>query len=454
MATYHLSTALTEDGWQSDVVLATEGVTITSVSAEGAVPADAVRLAGVAVPGMANLHSHAFQRAMAGLVERRGPEDDSFWTWREVMYRFLAQMGPEDIEAVAAWLYVEMLEAGFTCVGEFHYLHHAPDGSHYADIAETGARIVAAAETTGIGLTLLPSFYAHGGCGGLPAKPGQKRFLCSVDDFQRLMDSVARHVARLPGAKIGIAPHSLRAVAPDELATLLEAFPTGPVHMHAAEQTGEVEECVAWSGARPVAWLLDNAPLGERWCLIHCTHMTDDESVRLAAAGAVAGLCPITEANLGDGIFEAPRFLDAGGRFGIGSDSNVRIALGEELRTMEYGQRLRERKRNRLGPTGSSTGRHIFDGARKGGAQALAQPTGVLKAGHRADIVVLDAEHPVLAGRKGDAIIDALVFSGGDGIVRDVIAGGQHVVRDGRHVHRDAIAARYRAVATRLAMGS
>jgi formimidoylglutamate deiminase len=454
MATYHFDRALTEDGWQDDVVVMTDGGTILSVAAGGPVPADAVRLSGVAIPGMANLHSHAFQRAMAGLVERRGPEDDSFWTWREVMYRFLAEMGPEDIEAVAAWLYVEMLEAGFTCVGEFHYLHHAPDGSHYADIAETGARIVAAAESTGIGLTLLPSFYAHGGCGGQPAKPGQKRFLCSVDDFVRLMDSSARHLARLPGGKIGIAPHSLRAVAPDELAALLQAFPSGPVHMHAAEQTGEVDECVAWSGARPVQWLLDHAPLGPRWCLIHCTHMTDDESARLAVAGAVAGLCPITEANLGDGIFEAPRFLDAGGRFGIGSDSNVRIALGEELRTMEYGQRLRERKRNRLGPTGSSTGRHIFDGARKGGAQALDQPTGALQAGKRADIVVLDAQHPVLAGRTGDAILDALVFAGGDGVVKDVIAGGRHVVRERRHVRREEIASRYRAVATRLAAGS
>lgn len=454
MATYHFDRALTEDGWQDDVVAMTDGGTILSVAAGGPVPVDAVRLSGVAIPGMANLHSHAFQRAMAGLVERRGPEDDSFWTWREVMYRFLAEMGPEDIEAVAAWLYVEMLEAGFTCVGEFHYLHHAPDGSHYADIAETGARIVAAAESTGIGLTLLPSFYAHGGCGGQPAKPGQKRFLCSVDDFVRLMDSSARHLARLPGGKIGIAPHSLRAVAPDELAALLQAFPSGPVHMHAAEQTGEVEECVAWSGARPVQWLLDHAPLGPRWCLIHCTHMTDDESARLAVAGAVAGLCPITEANLGDGIFEAPRFLDAGGRFGIGSDSNVRIALGEELRTMEYGQRLRERKRNRLGPTGSSTGRHIFDGARKGGAQALDQPTGALQAGKRADIVVLDAQHPVLAGRTGDAVLDALVFAGGDGVVKDVIAGGRHVVRERHHVRREEIAARYRAVATRLAAGS
>ncbi|MDX2202207.1 MAG: formimidoylglutamate deiminase [Hyphomicrobiaceae bacterium] len=451
MTVYHLARALTEDGWRNDVSVRVEGHTIADVAAGAAAPAGAVRMAGVAIPGTANLHSHAFQRAMAGLVERRGPEDDSFWTWREVMYRFLAEMGPEDVEAVAAWLYVEMLEAGYTCVGEFHYLHHAPDGATYSDIGEMAARIAAAAEATGIGLTLLPSFYAHGGCGGSPAKPGQRRFLCDVDRFLELMARAQAHVGRLPGGKLGMAPHSLRAVAPDELAALLRAFPTGPVHMHAAEQTAEVEECVAWSGARPVEWLLHNAAPDARWCLIHCTHMTDEESHGLAASGAVAGLCPITEANLGDGIFEAPRFLDAGGRFGIGSDSNVRIALGEELRTMEYGQRLRERKRNRLGPAGSSTGRHIFDGARRGGAQAIGQETGALAAGMRADIVVLDDAHPVLAGRTGDAVIDAMVFAGGDGLVRDVIAGGRHVVTEGRHVAREGLAARYAKVARRLA---
>ena len=298
---------------------------------------------------------------MAGLVERRGPEDDSFWTWREVMYRFLASMTPDDIEAVAAWAYVEMLEAGFTTVGEFHYLHNAPDGTHYADPAETGGRIVAAAEMSGIGLALLPSFYAHGGCGGQPPTPGQARFLFEVDSFWRLLESSRRHVERLEGATLGIAPHSLRAVDAPELRALVERWTAGPIHIHAAEQAREVEDCVAWSGARPVQWLLDNMGLDARWCLIHCTHMTPDESARLAKSGAVAGLCPITEANLGDGIFEAPRFAAAGGRFAVGTDSNVRIALNEELRTLEYGQRLREQKRNRLGPIGASTGRHLFD---------------------------------------------------------------------------------------------
>lgn len=450
----HFRRALTEEGWRENVLITIEGRTIRSVESGVPAPAGVTTSSGIAVPGVANVHSHAFQRAMAGLVERRGPEDDSFWTWREVMYRFLARMTPDDIEAVAAWLYVEMLEAGFTCVGEFHYVHHDIDGAAYADPAETGGRIVAAAAAAGIGLTLLPSFYAHGGCGGVAPKPGQRRFLCDVDGFVRLMESSARHLARLPGAKLGMAPHSLRAVDAPELAALLEAFPQGPVHMHAAEQTGEVEECVAWSGQRPVAWLLANAGVDARWCLIHCTHMTNEESTGLAASGAVAGLCPITEANLGDGIFEAPRYVEAGGRLAVGSDSNVRIALGEELRTLEYGQRLRERKRNRLGPAGSSTGRHLFDAARHGGAQALGQATGALVPGKNADIVVLDETHPVLVGRQGDAVLDALVFAGGDGLVRDVIAGGRIVVKDSRHVNRDALRRRFAQAVTRLTDGT
>lgn len=450
MAEIHVARALVGEEWRRDVLITVEGRTITAVAPDSAPTAGSRRFAGAAVPGVANVHSHAFQRAMAGLVERRGPEDDSFWTWREVMYRFLASMTPDDIEAVAAWAYVEMLEAGFTTVGEFHYLHNAPDGSHYADPAETGGRIAAAAETSGIGLALLPSFYAHGGCGGQPPTPGQARFLFDLDGFGRLLESSQNHIGRLPGATLGIAPHSLRAVDAPELRALVERWSAGPIHMHAAEQAREVEDCVAWSGARPVQWLLDNMSLDTRWCLIHCTHMTPDESARLAKSGAVAGLCPITEANLGDGIFEAPRFAAAGGRFAVGTDSNVRIALNEELRTLEYGQRLREQKRNRLGPIGASTGRHLFDTARRGGAQALGLASGSLAAGQTADIVVLDEGHPALAGRDGDQIIDSWIFAAGDGAVRDVFAGGQRVVADGRHVRRDAIRQRFAVTMRRL----
>ncbi len=454
MAQLHIPHALLETGWRRDVLITVEGRNITAVAADTAPPPGAERLAGIAVPGMANVHSHAFQRAMAGLVERRGPEDDSFWTWREVMYRFLARMTPDDVEAVAAWLHVEMLEAGFTASGEFHYLHNDPAGARYADPAEMGARIAAAAQASGIGLALLPCFYAHGGCGGHPAKPGQVRFLSDLDGYWRLLEASARHVAAVPGAVLGIAPHSLRAADAGELRALVEGWPAGPIHIHAAEQTAEVDECVAWSGARPVQWLTDHMPLDERWCLIHCTHMTPEESAALARSGAVAGLCPITEANLGDGIFEAPRFLEAGGRFGIGSDSNVRIALGEELRTLEYGQRLRERKRNRLGPAGASTGRYLFDAARRGGAQALGLNSGAIAPGCTADIVILDGDHPVLAGRTGDAVLDSWVFAAGDGAVREVFAGGSRVVTGGRHVRRDDLLDRFRATMRRLLAGA
>jgi formimidoylglutamate deiminase len=450
VAEIHVAQALLEDGWRRNVLITFADRTITAIAPDCAAPANAEQFSGAAVPGVANVHSHAFQRAMAGLVERRGPEDDSFWTWREVMYRFLATMTPDDIEAVAAWAYAEMLESGFTTIGEFHYLHNAPDGTHYADPAETGARIVAAAEASGIGLTLLPSFYAHGGCGGQPPTPGQARFLCDLDDFARLLESSGRHVARLPGAALGIAPHSLRAVDAPELRALVEQWATGPIHIHAAEQVREVEDCIAWSGARPVQWLLDNMNVDVRWCLIHCTHMTPDESTRLAQSGAVAGLCPITEANLGDGIFEAPRFAAAGGRFAVGTDSNVRIALNEELRTLEYGQRLRERKRNRLGPIGASTGRYLFDAARRGGAQALNLTSGTLGVGQSADIVILDDAHPALAGRKGDQLIDSWLFAAGDGAVRDVFAGGRIIVTGGRHVRRDEIQRRFAAAMSRL----
>ena len=405
------------------------------------------------MPGVANVHSHAFQRAMAGLVERRGPEDDSFWTWREVMYRFLATMTPDDIEAVAAWAYVEMLECGFTSVGEFHYLHNAPDGTCYADAAETGGRIVAAAETSGIGLTLLPSFYAHGGCGGRPPGPGQLRFLSDLDGFGQLIELSRRHVARLEGANLGIAPHSLRAVDGSELRALVESWTKGPIHIHAAEQMREVEECLAWSGARPVQWLLDNMPVDARWCLIHCTHMTPDESARLAKSSAVAGLCPITEANLGDGIFEAPRFAEAGGRFAVGTDSNVRIALDEELRTLEYAQRLRDQKRNRLGPLGSSTGRHLFDAARHGGAQALGLPSGSLAVGQTADIVILDDTHPGWSGARVTACSMPGSLRPAAGAVRDVFAGGRHVVAEGRHVARDRIRHGFAGTMRRLLQG-
>jgi formiminoglutamate deiminase len=443
--------ALLPDGWQRGVRVDVVDGTIATVR-PGAPRDGAEPVAGVAVPGLPNLHCHSFQRAMAGRAERRGPAHDSFWTWRAVMYAFLAALGPDDVEAIAALAYMEMLEAGFTAVGEFHYLHHDPDGRPYADIAEMAARIAAAAAQTRIGLTLLPSFYANGGFGGVTGTHGQRRFLADPDAFMRLYARSREIVSGVPDANIGVAPHSLRAVTPQSLRTVVEACGSGPIHIHAAEQTKEVDECLAALGRRPVGWLLDNHDVGPRWCIVHATHIDDGEIRRLARSGAVAGLCPLTEANLGDGIFPGDRFLSDGGRFGIGSDSNIEIDAAGELRQLEYAQRLRDRARNVLAEcAGQSTGRRLYDAALAGGAQALGRRIGSIEPGRRADIVVLAAEHPDLAGRSGDLWLDAYLFAGGRRMVRTVLVGGDIVVDDGRHRARDPIIERYRTVASRLA---
>jgi formiminoglutamate deiminase len=442
MARLWFEQALLPDGWAKSVAMEIVDGRIAAVTA-GAPRGDAEAFAGAAVPGLCNLHSHAFQRGMAGLTERRGAEADSFWTWRETMYAFLARLTPDDVEAIAAELYAEMLEAGFTAVGEFHYLHHGADGGAYENPAEMAVRIAAAAGETGIGLTLLPVLYEAGGFGGRPAGEGQRRFVNNTDAFVDLVERSRAAARDLPEAVVGIAPHSLRAVTPDALSRVVAAFPDGPIHIHAAEQVKEVEDCRAWSGKRPVEWLLDSQPVDARWCLIHATHMRDDETARLAKSGAVAGLCPITEANLGDGIFPGVAFLEAGGRFGVGSDSNVHISAAEELRTLEYGQRLRDRARNCLAMTPGSTGRQIFDLALAGGAQALARENSVLAAGQPADVVRLDPKHPALVAANADGWLDGWIFAGGSACVADVWVGGRHVVGDGRHVARDAIAARF-----------
>jgi formiminoglutamate deiminase len=380
---------------------------------------------------------------MAGLAEVGGDGPDSFWTWREVMYRFLAALTPEHVEAFAAQLYAEMLEAGFTAVAEFHYLHHAPDGRPYDDPAEMAGSIVAAAASAGIGLTLLPVLYRHGGFGGQPPSPAQRRFVTDRDQYLALLAGARRHAAALPGTIVGVAPHSLRAVAPDDLTALVAACPDGPVHIHIAEQSREVGECFDWSGKRPVEWLLAHQPVGSRWCLVHATHMTEGETLALARSGAVAGLCPITEANLGDGLFPLPGFVAADGRFGVGSDSNVRISAAEELRLLEYGQRLTRHGRNLIAPPHGSTGRTLFDCARAGGAQALGRDGRGLTQGAPADIVALDPTHPALLARDGDAWLDGWIFVGDNDVVRDVWAGGRHVVVEGRHVRRDTLRQRF-----------
>lgn len=450
MSRLHFASALLPSGWANDVQVVITAGAIAAVTPDVAPSAGDERHA-IALPGLASLHSHAFQRGMAGLAELRGDSTDTFWTWRETMYRFALAMSPDDVAAVATLLYVEMLEQGFTRVGEFHYLHHDRDGSHYADPAEMAARIAEAAEASSIGLTLLPSFYAHGSFGGAAPHDGQRRFVCSVDHFTKLMAASRKAIANLPGANIGIAPHSLRAVAPDELAAIIPLAEGGPVHIHAAEQVKEVEDCLAWSGRRPVQWLLEHAPVDQRWCLIHATHTTSDEVSAFAKTGAVAGLCPMTEASLGDGIFPARDFLDAGGLFGVGTDSNVLVGVADELRQLEYGQRLKHRARNVLsGGAGRSTGRTLFDDALAGGARALAQPITGLTPGARADIVTLDTAHPSLAGRARDAVIDGWIFAAGNGAIDCVWAGGNKVVESGRHQLHQAARERFNASVRRL----
>ncbi|MDP3897023.1 MAG: formimidoylglutamate deiminase [Mesorhizobium sp.] len=437
--------ALLPDGWASDVAVAIDGSGRIAGVQPGAVRNPGDEATAFLLPALSNLHSHTFQRAMAGLTEARGPsERDSFWTWREVMYRFLDVLTPDDIETIAAFAFMEMQEAGFGAVAEFHYLHNAPGGAPYADPAELSLRIAAAASRTGIGLTLLPVHYAQGGVDGRPLAGGQLRFRNDRDSFSTLAEAMPRVLSSLPGdAAFGIAPHSLRAVGPADLAALAALAPERPLHMHIAEQEKEIDETRAIFGARPVQWLLDNHEVSARWCLIHCTHMTPAETEALARAGAVAGLCPVTEANLGDGIFDAERFLGAGGRFGIGSDSNIRISAVEELRQLEYSQRLRDRLRVVLAAPGQSAGHRLYRDALLGGAQALGRASGAIAPGNWADLVSLDPARLGFAALSGDLALDAWIFSMGNAGVADVWSAGRHSVRAGRHVARDAIETRY-----------
>lgn len=436
--------ALLPDGWTRDVRVRIDAAGRIASVEPGAVPGpgDTVLGGRALLPAPSNLHSHAFQRAMAGMTERRGPTADSFWTWRRLMYRFLDVLDPDEIEAIAALVYVEMLEAGYAAVAEFHYLHHAPGGAPYADPAELSHRIAAAARATGIGLTLVPVLYTFGGADRAPLAGGQLRFGNGLDAFLRLHERAAAGLGS--DGRLGAAPHSLRASTPDDIRALVATLPDGPMHIHAAEQVKEVEDVVAWLGARPVEVLLDAIGIGPRWTLIHATQMTAGETARLAASGATAGLCPITESNLGDGIFPGPGYRAAGGTFGIGSDSNVRIALGEELRTLEYSQRLRDRARNVLADADTSVGRTLYLGALEGGARALGRDSGALQVGLLADALTLDFDHPVLMALADDALLDGWIFAADDRVIRDVWSGGRAVVTGGRHVARDAVEARYR----------
>ncbi|WP_377512568.1 formimidoylglutamate deiminase [Octadecabacter sp. R77987] len=451
MQVIHANQVLTPSGWQScvEVKIDANG----RIAHVGPVSQSPTHQVALLLPAPQNLHSHAFQRAMAGLTEAKGPDPrDSFWSWRRLMYKFLDQLTPEDVEAIAALVFMEMLEAGYGAVAEFHYLHHDVGGEPYENLAEMSERIVAAAAHAGIGLTLLPVHYQFGGCDRRALNGGQRRFGNDPDRFLRLHADAAAAVARGPAdAVIGVAPHSLRAVDPLGLRTVVEQTASGPIHMHLAEQVAEVDEVLAHLGARPTEWLLDNHAVDGRWCLIHCTQMTDDETVALARTGAVAGLCPITESSLGDGIFNGTTYLGAKGTVGFGSDSNIHIALFEELKTLEYSQRLRDRSRAALATQNRSTGRVLLDAAATGGARAGGRDSGRIEVGALADLMALDDDNEWLCNRRGDAVLDSLIFGGGgQSCIRDVWSAGRHVVARGRHFRRDAIVDRYKQTMTRL----
>ncbi|OED44732.1 formimidoylglutamate deiminase [Chromatiales bacterium (ex Bugula neritina AB1)] len=459
MTLIHADQALLSDGWANDVIvgIASDGRIEYVERAAGSdtngrtdqVPNHKV---ATLLPAPANAHSHTFQRAMAGLTERRGPDPrDSFWTWRRLMYRFLDRLSPDDIEAIAAYVQMEMLESGYATNVEFHYLHHQPGGAHYDSIAELSERIAAATAITGIGLTLLPVHYQYGGCDKRDLTEGQCRFGTDLDNYHKLWSGAEQALHNLPDdVQSGVAPHSLRAVAADSLPALLSIAPQAPFHMHIAEQIAEVEEVQRSWGARPVEWLLGNAQVDERWCLIHCTQMQSHETQALAKTGAVAGLCPITESSLGDGIFDGVAFLDADGRIAIGSDSNIRISLSEELRTLDYSQRLRDHSRAALATAEQSTGRRLYECTVAGGAQAAGRQCGKIAAGQWADLLALDGDHPDLQGHSGDTVLDTFIFAGDDRMVCEVWSAGRHQVTAGEHIHRQSIVERYRAVMKNL----
>ncbi|MGY6258407.1 formimidoylglutamate deiminase [Paraburkholderia caledonica] len=440
-------------GWRRDVLLEwdVDGNLTTVEPDTRDVPASVARAAGPVMPGMPNLHSHAFQRAMAGLTEYRGSSAtgaaDNFWSWRDLMYRFAARISPEGLASVAQWLYIEMLKAGYTSVCEFHYVHHTPDGGRYGNPAELAQRVVDAASASGIGMTMLPVLYQYSGFGARAPRDDQRRFINTPGSLLELLGALRAARPENAALRYGVAPHSLRAVSEQSLRELLGGLDgSAPVHIHIAEQTAEVDACVETEGARPVQWLLDRFDVDSRWCLVHATHVDANETLALARSGAVAGLCLTTEANLGDGLFPAQEYLDAKGRIGVGSDSHIGVDWRAELRLLEYGQRLTRRQRNVLASAQTPyVADRLFDAALEGGAQATGRATGALQVGHRADWLVLDPNHASIAEHAPSAWLSGVVFcEHGETPIRDVYAGGDKVVDNRRHRDEEGAYARYR----------
>ncbi|PAA98401.1 formimidoylglutamate deiminase [Serratia fonticola] len=435
MPAYFASRALLPTGWAHNVRLEVDAHGQLAQVTPNTDSDGCLRLHGDVVPGMPNLHSHAFQRAMAGLAEVAGNPQDSFWTWRDLMYRLVQRLTPEQVGVIARQLYIEMLKGGYTQVAEFHYLHHTPEGKAYADRGEMTGRLSEAALQAGIGMTLLPVLYSYAGFGAQPAQAGQRRFIQSVESYLEQQQVIARQLAGQPLQNQGLCFHSLRAVELGQMQQILAASDqTLPVHIHIAEQQKEVNDCLAWSGQRPVAWLYEHLPVDSRWCLVHATHLDREELEQLARSKAVAGLCPTTEANLGDGIFPGDSYLHHQGRWGIGSDSHVSLNVVEELRWFEYGQRLRDQRRNRLTtPEQPAVADVLYQQALRGGAQACGTAIGKLAVGYRADWLVLDGEDPYLASAPDASILNRWLFAGGKEQIRDVFVAGRQVIEQGRH---------------------
>ncbi|MCO5364388.1 formimidoylglutamate deiminase [Pseudomonas alliivorans] len=452
MSAFFAERALLPDGWASDVRLEVSPEGILTRIQINADRQGAEVVSGPMLPGMPNLHSHAFQRAMAGLAEVAGNPNDSFWTWRDLMYRLVGRITPQQLGVIARQLYIEMLKGGYTSVAEFHYVHQDVTGKPYADPAELALQISQAASSAGIGLTLLPVLYSHSGFGGQVPNEGQRRFIHSTDSYLDLQARLQPIVASQTAQRLGLCFHSLRAVTPEQISAVLAASDSDcPVHIHIAEQQKEVDDCLSWSGRRPLQWLYENTPVDNRWCLVHATHAEPDEVTLMANSGAVAGLCLTTEANLGDGIFPAVDYIAQGGRWGIGSDSHVSLSVVEELRWLEYGQRLRDQRRNRLYRSDQPmVGRTLMDAALAGGAQALGQEIGALAIGKRADWLVLDGKDPYIATATGDAILNRWLFAGGDRQIRDVAVAGRWVIREGRHADEEQSAQAFAQVLSAL----
>ncbi len=441
---------LLEDGFAADTVIEIDNRGFITAVTPGRAPAAEHFARAAILPGITNLHSHAFQRSFAGHTEFTGGGND-FWSWREAMYRAAGRIEPDALVPVAAYLGMELLRGGFTSLIEFHYLQNAIDGTPYAHRPAMAEAIIEGAQQAGIGLTMLFGIYQTGNFDGTPLQGGQRRFDTSPDAALKMVaDAQAQQGDNL---RFGLSPHSLRAVPPASLQAAYEGLaaldPAAPIHIHVAEQQGEIRDCLATLGTRPMEWLLANAPIGDNWCLIHSTHTTDAERRGMAASGAVAGFCPSTEGNLGDGIFGLPDFVAHGGRFGIGTDSHVTLDVFSELRLLEYSQRLRAEKRNVLAGADAHTGRTLWQMAARGGAQAAARPVGRLAVGQRADLVVIE---PTLETEMlgPDFWLDAAIFGNDARPARHVMSGGSWAVRDGVHSRQDSITGAYRRALKKL----